>query len=351
MDELETEMANLNLYTHEIRKGFALVIVNEKFKYHRHRKGADKDKENIMNFCESARFTVNDINGLRLSQNETSVLKFNSYGKLVTDDLTEKQMKNLFKTISKGDFSSYDAFICFISSHGGGGGILGVDGETIPVQFIVDLFKPSDNNRTLVDKPKLFFTQNCRGDRIDRGVPIGPDDDGGSDESDNDVETDSEKVPITIPTEADILVAYSSVNGYESHRNTKTGSWFIIKLTKVLTKHARNMSLTDVLAIVNEAVARMVSRTGRKQMPCFTSTLRKAIYFKIVESRSSETHSSPQESEESHAAPEILPAASEKLPSASQESSSASQESSAASQESSAAPRGLPAAPRGLPAV
>jgi hypothetical protein len=28
------EMAELNLNTHDIRKGFALVIVNEKFPYH-----------------------------------------------------------------------------------------------------------------------------------------------------------------------------------------------------------------------------------------------------------------------------------------------------------------------------
>ena len=319
MDELEAEMAKLNLHTHEIRKGFALVIVNEKFKYHRHRKGADKDKENIMNFCESARFTVNDINGLSL--NETSVLKFNRYGKLVTDDLTAIQMKNLFKTISKGDFSSYDAFICFISSHGSGGGILGVDSETIPVQYIVDLFKPkpepksdpqpSDTYHTLADKPKLFFTQNCRGDRVERGVTIKPDDDtyGGGNETETDSkdETDSGKVPITIPTEADILVAYSSVDGYESHRNTEKGSWFIIKLTQVLEKHAHNMSLTDMLVIVNEAVGGMVFEKGKKQMPCFTSTLRKVVHFEAVEAR--KTHPSPQESEESLAASGESPAA------------------------------------------
>ncbi|CAB4033685.1 caspase-3-like [Paramuricea clavata] len=335
MDELEAKMAELNLNVHKIRKGFALVIVNKEFKYREDRNGARADRENIMKFCKNAMFTVNDIEGLKLK--DTSALKFNHNGDLITDDLTAEEMEKFFKTISKGDFSSYDAFICFISSHGKKGAIVGSDGETIPVEYIVDLFKPNCNGqyRTLVGKPKLFFAQNCRGPLKGEGVSE-PGDDGG----DDDVESDSGGVRFTVPTEADILVAYATVERYKCYRNKETGSWFILALTQVLNKHAHNMNLTDMLAVINEVVGRMESKKGKKQMSCFTSTLRKAVYFEAF--KSSEKHPSPQESEESHVAP--LSVGSGESPAAPQESPAAPGETPAAPQESTEAPRGLPAA-------
>ena len=254
------------------------------------------------------------------------VLEFNRDG-LKTDNLTKQQMETLFKTISKGDFETYDAFICFISSHGNEGGILGTDGQVIPVEEIVDQFKASRKFPSLINKPKLFFTQNCRGPRKEEGVVVeldgdkgdepedgdGTDDDGTvddefDDESDDDGERDDEeesdnaKVPMTIPTTADVLVAYSTVNRYKSVRDTKSGSWFITVLTQVFDKYAKNTDLTDMLATVNKEVAKKKSKKqkkskfGRKQMPCFTSTLRKRVYFKLVEGHSSLEESVPKES-------------------------------------------------------
>ncbi len=90
-------------------------------------------------------------------------------------------MEDLFKTISKGNFEPFDAFICFISSHGNEGGILGSDGQTIPAEAIVDNF--TNKGCTLVNKPKLFFTQNCRG--VLKATRVTPNDD---DEAGNDDE-------------------------------------------------------------------------------------------------------------------------------------------------------------------
>lgn len=321
MDNLEAGLKQVNLTdVHKIQNGFALVIVNQSFRYHRDRKGARADRKNIETFCGKAGFTVNKITDLQLKQ--TSGLKFKSNGDLKTDNLTRNEMDNLFKTISKGNFESYDAFICFISSHGSEGGILGTDGRTISVEYIVDQFKASDECPSLVNKPKLFFTQNCRGVLKNSGVNVKLDDDnndesetendeetenddgtenddatGDRDTSDDDDETDVEKIPMTIPTTADVLVAYSTVNRYESLRNTKKGSWFITVLTQTLETKAKNMDLTHMLATVNKEVAEMRSKKGKKQMPCFTSTLRKAVYFKMIE-----THSPVPESEGSHTA-------------------------------------------------
>ena len=185
MDNLQAGMENVNLThdVHKIENGFALVIINETFKYHLDRKGARADRANIKRFCKEAGFTVNDVSSLNLNQSQMDVLEFNRDG-LKTDNLTKRQMETLFKTISKGDFETYDAFICFISSHGNKGGILGTDGQVIPVEEIVDQFKASKKFPSLINKPKLFFTQNCRGPLKEEGVVVkldGDKDDGPED--------------------------------------------------------------------------------------------------------------------------------------------------------------------------
>ena len=230
-----------------VRNAFVLVIVNEKFHYLKWRYSGDADRENIYAFCKNAPFTLNETMGLK------------------TDDLTAEEMRNLFETISKRNFSSYDAFICFISSYGDSGGILGVDCDIITVKEIVRNLSLKRCS-TLVGKPKLFFIQCCR--------PCMKDDVRSKVVADH-VYNNS----ITIPIESDILVAYSSLDGHELYRDGE-GSWFITVLTQVLSKYAHNINLTDMLAIVNEMVARM-EYCGRKQMSLFVSTLRKAVYMKI----------------------------------------------------------------------
>ena len=115
--------AKTELVKREVHQVFALVIVNEKFddKSIDDRPGAETDRRNINQFCKNAKFSVNKFSDLKLRNTET----------LKTDNLTGKEMGDLFKSIlTEGDFSSYDAFVCFTSSHGNSKGILGVDGDT-----------------------------------------------------------------------------------------------------------------------------------------------------------------------------------------------------------------------------
>ena len=272
-------MENLMLDEQKIRTAFVLAIVNTDFEYRARRNGANADKKNIKEFCSEMNYTINDISGISLKDSQISRLKFDHKGLLRTDNLKAQEMKDLFQIIATGDFSSYDAFICFISSHGDEGGIFGYDDRSVPVKFITDQFKATDEYQSLVGKPKLFFTQNCRGSLKNEGRFVqhdGGDENNGGDEADSGC-----KIPITIPTGADVLVAYSTVDGYESYRNNEMGSWFIIILIQVLKNHAHSLNLTDMLAIVNEAVGRREYMNGKKQMPCFTSTLRKAVRFEI----------------------------------------------------------------------
>ena len=86
--------------------------------------------------------------------------------------------------------------------------------------------------------------------------------------------------PFRIPFEADMLVSFSTVDGYESYRDVTQGSWFISVLMEVLNERDHDLSLTDLLSIVNKRVSRMDYR-GRKQMSCFRTTLRKPVYFEF----------------------------------------------------------------------
>ena len=245
-----TETGQFEPEKHKIKKCFGLIVVNKKFRPPHYRVGAEADKRKIEKFCKSANIEI---------VSNTSLL---------THDLKADEMKHLFNTISKRDFSSYDAFISFVSSHGTSEGIDGIDGKPISETEILEPFK---NCASLEGKPKLFFIQSCGGDKEDTGVRH------------DKVETDQAH-SIIHPFEADFLLAVSSVDGYKSYRYEQSGSVFITELTKVLNKHAHNMNLTDMLTIVNNEVSKEEHIGGSKQMPSFTSTLRKAVYFDVPES-------------------------------------------------------------------
>lgn len=228
--------------------GYALIIHNKYFpnKEQPLRHGSEKDVEAIENFCNLAGLTINDTDRK-------------------TKDLTATQMEELCTEISKRDFSRYKGFVCFILSHGSENGIYGTDDVTISVQEIVSKFK---YNSGLVGKPKLFFIQACRGNNKDSGV-------------DSDSQPVGRITPLRLPSESDVLIAYSSVEGYESYRSPLAGSWFICTLMEQLKAHAHNMHLMDILTLVNQQIAGYETPSGEKQMSCQMSTLTKFVYFKI----------------------------------------------------------------------
>lgn len=237
-----------------IREGIALVINNELFRSRvrdsglPNRPGAQHDKAKILRFCRNIGCIYQ-----------------------IHDDLTAARMIEVCERFSQTNFTEHDGVLCFISSHGDEGGVIyGTDGNKVTVNDVVSKFK---GKISLANKPKLFFMQNCRGRYIDRGFDM--------------VQADCPPTAsIRIPFEADMLVAYSTVDGYKSYRDETQGSWFITVLMEVLNQrdHDMHMSLIDLLSIVNKRVASLDDR-GRKQMSCFMSTLRKPVYLGDVNRR------------------------------------------------------------------
>ena len=76
-------------------------------------------------------------------------------------------MKETVLKILEKPLSAYHRLVVFIMTHGAEGGrLFGTDGEHITVEEIAN----ASNCPALIDKPKIFIIQACRGDRDDQGA-------------------------------------------------------------------------------------------------------------------------------------------------------------------------------------
>lgn len=145
-------------------------------------------------------------------------------------------MKDLLKTYSQKNHDG-DCFVCCIMSHGCTDGVYGTDVKTISRD---DIFGPFSGTScpSLINKPKVFFIQACRGKEYH--LPVETQADSYQEvekdlESEDEASSDADAVQMsTIPSEADFLIVRSTVKGYVSFRETISGSWFIQSLCKQL---------------------------------------------------------------------------------------------------------------------
>ncbi|XP_071107062.1 caspase-3-like [Haliotis cracherodii] len=235
------------------QRGLAYIINNVKFDNLTERTGSDLDEERLTERFSALQFTVKTFRNRKSTQ-----------------------MVDLLDRASREDHSDRDCFVCVILSHGEEDRIYGTDGP-VEVTKLLDPFK-GHRCGSLAGKPKLFFIQACRGTEPDYGADVlSVKGDGDNEDVDDDV------LIYRIPREADFLVAYSTVNGFKSWRNTRKGSWFILALCKVLEEHGTTLDLMTMMTRVNHIVAHDYSAkdlaTTKKQIPCITSMLTKDLFF------------------------------------------------------------------------
>lgn len=193
---------------------------------------------------------------------------------LTHENLPARDMLYELDKLGKEDYSDSDCFVCCILTHGDMDVLYGKDSK-FPVDNIFEPFR-GDVCPSLVGKPKLFFIQACRGDRLDEGVPVVMD------------TSDAPTRTLKIPTHADFLAFYSTVPGFYSWRNTTQGSWFIQSLCQVLQEHADRTDLLSMLTIVCRRVAfyyesnvpgdQVMDR--KKQVPSLVSTLTRRVHLR-----------------------------------------------------------------------
>uniref|UniRef100_A0A3P8Q891 Caspase 20, apoptosis-related cysteine peptidase n=1 Tax=Astatotilapia calliptera TaxID=8154 RepID=A0A3P8Q891_ASTCA len=223
--------------------GLCVIINNKNFKDGSQRRGTDKDARNLAEVFQCLGFRV-----------------------LMCEDLNKDQMDQALTFVaSLADMSHFvdpqqalehgDAFICSILSHGKRGVALGTDRNPLPIKEITRKFRGCDQS-VLTGKPKVFLIQACQGSNIQRGVQM------------NDMEIDDDTSPLTIPEEADVLVAIATVEDHAAIRDPFDGSWFVQSLCEQLKERCpRGEDIVSILHYVNDDV----------QMPEVRFTLRKKL--------------------------------------------------------------------------
>jgi caspase-like apoptosis-related cysteine protease len=180
----------------------------------------------------------------------------------------------ILKWVASMDHRDSDCFVCVVLTHGDHGELFAYDGKyTIDLLFRNFL---ADNCSTLCGKPKLFFIQACQGGLLDNGVLV----QASRDAIDNTVSY------FKIPTYADFMIAYSTLPGFYSFRNTEKGSWFIRSLCQVLEKYHNEFDLLSMMTIVSQlvaydytSVASTAELSHKKQVPCITSMLTRRVFL------------------------------------------------------------------------
>ncbi|CDW54263.1 Peptidase C14 and CARD and GSH synthase and GSH s ynth ATP domain containing protein [Trichuris trichiura] len=209
-------------------KGLALIINNHRFRGMPVRSGTDIDCGNLQRLFTQLGYVVK-----------------------AKRDLTTKDMiETMLKFSQEKEHQKCDSAVVVILSHGLHGEIYGSDGKLISVERLI-LFLDAHHCPALINKPKLFFVQACRGSHLDLGREI--------DAEDEVVrvstliklitmdENDAGELRKKIPSQADILIAW---------RNSTRGSWFIQAICEVFSKYACREEVLHLLTRTNGMIIR-----------------------------------------------------------------------------------------------
>ncbi|XP_055383910.1 caspase-like [Condylostylus longicornis] len=236
-------------------RGLAIIFNHENFDIPslKSRAGTNVDCENLFRALKQLAFEVH-----------------------VYKDKKLKEIQYIIEQISRKDHTDNDCILIAILSHGEFGYIYARD-----VQYKLDSiwhYFTAVNCPTLAGKPKLFFIQACQGDQLDAGITLT------KTETDGEI---SDTMSYKIPIHADFLIAYSTIPGYYSWRNTTKGSWFMQSLCTELDLHGKRYDILTLLTFVCQRVALdFESNTPdcptmhqQKQIPCITTMLTRILRF------------------------------------------------------------------------
>ena len=190
-------------------RGYCVIINNMEFsKQSMNRESSVYDEELLRELFEDLSFTV-----------------------VVKHDLKYNEILDTATEFAGKDHSDYNAFFMIILSHGANGDtILGVNGKKISIEDVMSEFKPT-NCPTLLNKPKVFFIQACRGGSNEHLVAANDLCDGFVADA---FACDSTIARTASPSEADFLLAFSTTPGYVSWRQNDEGSIFVQVSEKML---------------------------------------------------------------------------------------------------------------------
>ncbi|CAK9797348.1 unnamed protein product [Anthophora plagiata] len=189
----------------------------------------------------------------------------------IYNDLLWYEVNEEIGKLGKEDYKDCACICIFILTHGNSGGKLSARDASYPFLSIWTPFT-ADKCSTLFGKPKIFFTQACRGHYYEKSVR------GRS-------ETDYDEQSYTLPSQADFLFGYSTMEGFYSVREKYKGTWYIQTLCNVIKEHWMDYDLVKILTItarevgIGKSLEEGQSSKEKKQMPVITTTLTRDLYF------------------------------------------------------------------------
>lgn len=255
--------------------GLCLIINNVDFEYLSRRGGSDVDAKKLDELFTKLQYTV----------------------KMVRNQSSKQLKETLFQFAKLNDHEMADSVVVCLLSHGLEGQIYGVDGVLVSIPDLLALFN-GYAAKDLIGKPKMFFIQACRGSDFDRGVDVIDSGHVSPMEAPltqanagflhkavpgvqpKTIKPEPEPEPETLPAEADMLVAYSTVPGYVSWNNLAKGSWFVQAIADIFSAYAHTEDVVSMLIRVNHKVAReFESYNRKKQIPAPVIMLTKKVFF------------------------------------------------------------------------
>ncbi|XP_026480652.1 caspase-1-like [Ctenocephalides felis] len=237
---------------------------------HKHRGHAIIFNHKTFNVSQLKERHGTDVDGNNLE----NILKNLGFKVAICHDYKFKDMYKVLEDLASMDHTDNDCIIVSILSHGEMGTIYAKD-TPYKLDSLLGMFT-ADRCPTLAGKPKIFFIQACQGDQLDEGVTLS-----------NRTETDGSAYSYRIPSQADFLIAYSTIPGYYSWRNTTNGSWFMQALCNELQLNGKTRDLLTLLTFVCRRVATdfesntpdSIIMHRKKQIPCITSMLTRLVFF------------------------------------------------------------------------
>jgi len=198
------------------------------------------------------------------------------------ESFTKSELEKYLKQQGQRLTSKYYCFICVVLSHGTRKNIVLSDKSEIPLDDIRKIFD-NQNTPTFTGRPKLFFIQACQGTGAQGFNQV--------DEADDHVTPviDEDDILVTIPNDADVLIAYATTPDYKVHSDFLHGkSLFIEKLVESFRTRYKTTHVEDMFITVREQVALRSKETYdsdeeflcmMKTMPCTWSSLRKPLFL------------------------------------------------------------------------
>ncbi|KAJ8920079.1 hypothetical protein NQ315_011733 [Exocentrus adspersus] len=220
------------------KRGRVLIINNINFlKAEEERKGAKKDETDVKELFKSMGFDVEVSRDLKKAAMLDKVDKFRKNSALKTCDMCIVIMMSHGSNVDdKG-----------MSVRGGFTQILGTDNMTLPIDDVLDKFT-TDKCSAMAGKPKIFIFQCCRGRGEEQALHYDA----------------APTMKNIVKNHADMLIAFSTLPGFFSLRDTQKGSWYIQCICNVFKEHAKSFDVETLLKIVDDQLS--------KQHPLYQQT-------------------------------------------------------------------------------